>query len=54
MSKFNEDKEIEYYDELLNYSIENYKNFFETDLEEDFQEFEALPNELKYPFLETL
>lgn len=46
--------EIEYYDFLIGYSIENYKNYFESDLEEDFEYFEMMENESKLEFVEGI
>ena len=46
--------EINYYDLLIDSSVENYKNYFESDLEEDFTYFEMLPNENKLEFVEGI
>lgn len=45
--------ESEYHEALINQAIENYKAYFESDLEEDFEYFDNLPVEEKREFLTT-
>jgi len=45
--------ETEYHEALIDQAIENYKNYFESDLEEDFEYFNGLPSEEKREFLTT-
>jgi hypothetical protein len=44
---------IGFYDLVVNQAVENYKNYFESDLEDDFAYFEALPPSDKKEFIET-
>jgi len=46
--------EQKYYEALIDSQVENYRNYFESDLEEDFHLFEQLPHSAKFMFLETL
>lgn len=45
--------EMEYYNELIHQAVENYKNYFESDLEDDFGYFESLPAQEKKEFVGT-
>ncbi len=47
-------KEMEFYEDMLQLTIDNYKNYFESDLEEDFDNFESLPIDSKIVFMNNL
>jgi hypothetical protein len=47
-------KTLNYYNLLIEHSLNNYKNYFESDLEEDFEFFENLPRESQLEFVDSL
>ena len=49
----NSEAQKEYYELLTNQAVENYKNYFESELEEDFEYFNDLPSAEKKEFLDT-
>lgn len=48
------EKELEYFNLLVNTSLENYETYFESDLEEEFKIVKELPIDQKIEFVETL
>lgn len=47
-------KEKEFYDELIRFNIQNYKNYFESDNETDFDIISELPNEARLEVIDGL